>query len=170
MQACVHNSCIRLSLNLALYVTLHWLAVVDLVDIIEDSIETFTLESNVNIEFLKPSFRTKLKADRNQNLRVFNNLIKNAIQSIPEDRAGKVRVCVKEYEEMLLVEVSDNGTGVPKVVQEKIFVPNFTTKSKGMGLGLAMVKNIIENHGGQIWFKTLPNQGTTFFITYKTAN
>jgi two-component system nitrogen regulation sensor histidine kinase NtrY len=146
------------------------LETVDLVDIIEDSIETFTLESNVNIEFLKPSFRTKLKADRNQNLRVFNNLIKNAIQSIPEDRAGKVRVCVKEYEEMLLVEVSDNGTGVPKAVQEKIFVPNFTTKSKGMGLGLAMVKNIIENHGGQIWFKTSPNHGTTFFITYKTAN
>ena len=48
-----------------------------------------------------------------------------------------------------------------------IFIPNFTTKSKGMGLGLAMVKNIIENHGGEIWFKTKKDEGTTFYLTFK---
>lgn len=143
------------------------LEAVELVDIIQDSIETFTLESNVNIEFLKPSFSTKLRADKNQNLRVFNNLIKNAIQSIPKDTKGQVHIEIKEYEEMLLVEVRDNGTGVPEAVQEKIFVPNFTTKSKGMGLGLAMVKNILENHGGKIWFNTEIGQGTTFYLTFK---
>jgi signal transduction histidine kinase len=143
------------------------LETVELVDIILDSIETFTLESNVNIEFLKPSFSTKLRADKNQNLRVFNNLIKNAIQSIPKDTEGRVHIDIKEYEEMLLVEVRDNGTGVPEAVQEKIFVPNFTTKSKGMGLGLAMVKNMIENHGGQIWFNTEIGKGTTFYLTFK---
>ena len=52
-------------------------------------------------------------------------------------------------------------------IQEKIFVPNFTTKSKGMGLGLAMVKNIIKNHGGEIWFKTKRDVGTTFYLTFK---
>jgi two-component system nitrogen regulation sensor histidine kinase NtrY len=65
------------------------------------------------------------------------------------------------------VEIQDNGSGVPEEIQENIFIPNFTTKSKGMGLGLAMVKNIIENHGGEIWFKTKKDEGTTFYLTFK---
>jgi two-component system nitrogen regulation sensor histidine kinase NtrY len=65
--------------------------------------------------------------------------------------------------------VKDNGTGIPTEVQESIFVPNFTTKSSGMGLGLAMVKNIIEGMGGEIWFETKLDVGTTFYIRLDEA-
>ncbi len=142
---------------------------INLSEVIEDSIQTFLLDSDVEIIFDKPAFDTVVKADKDQILRVFNNLIKNAVQSIPEERKGIVKASIREYEGMIRVEVSDNGSGVPEEIQEKIFVPNFTTKSKGMGLGLAMVKNIIENHGGQIWFKTIKNKGTVFHMTFARA-
>ncbi len=140
---------------------------VQLNTIIEDAIQTFELESNADLKFFNQTDNTTIKADNDQLLRVFNNLLKNAIQSIPEDRKGKINVYLKEYEGILMAEVRDNGQGIPEEVQKKIFVPNFTTKSKGMGLGLAMVKNIIENQGGEIWFKTEIGKGTTFYLTFK---
>lgn len=141
--------------------------VLELADAIEDAIETFSQMPNASVTFKKPGFKTAIKADKDQILRVFNNLVKNGLQSIPEDREGLVDIRLKEYEGMYMVEVRDNGIGVPKEIEEKIFVPNFTTKSRGMGLGLAMVKNIVESTGGEIWFKTKQNQGTTFYITFK---
>jgi signal transduction histidine kinase len=62
------------------------------------------------------------------------------------------------------IEVKDNGSGIPAEVQEKIFMPNFTTKSSGMGLGLALVKNSVEQANGKITFSTIPGEGTTFII------
>ncbi|MBA3705267.1 MAG: HAMP domain-containing histidine kinase, partial [Bacteroidetes bacterium] len=61
--------------------------------------------------------------------------------------------------------ITDNGIGIDKAVSDKIFVPNFTTKTGGMGLGLAMVKNILENAGGKIWFETQAGLGTTFYVS-----
>ena len=62
------------------------------------------------------------------------------------------------------MEVQDNGTGIPDEQRDKIFVPSFTSKTGGMGLGLAMVKNIVENANGKIWFETKEGKGTTFFV------
>ena len=137
----------------------------ELAELIEDSIETFSQMPNSIVEFIKPSFSTNINADRDQILRVFNNLVKNAVQSIPEEREGEVVISIQEGGGVFLIEVSDNGEGVNKEIEDKIFVPNFTTKSKGMGLGLAMVKNIIEEAGGEISFITKIQQGTTFFLT-----
>ena len=97
-------------------------------------------------------------------LRVFNNLIKNAIQSIPSDRIGLIEVSLKLIEGNYLITVSDNGNGIDQETQDKIFVPYFTTKGTGTGLGLAMVKQIFENHRGLIWFESILNVGTTFFV------
>ncbi len=137
---------------------------IELEEVIEDAVQTFRTQSQAQINLNNQAKSTELIADKDQMLRVFNNLIKNAIQSIPEDREGEVQITVNEYEEFLLIEVKDNGSGVPEDLKDKIFVPNFTTKSKGMGLGLAMVKSIVENHGGEIWFKTKPNKGTKFYL------
>jgi nitrogen fixation/metabolism regulation signal transduction histidine kinase len=104
-------------------------------------------------------------ADKEQILRVFNNLIKNAIQAIPEDRKGKIMVALKKEKMQFLISVSDNGNGIDEDVLDKIFVPNFTTKTGGMGLGLAMVKNIVETANGRIWFETKAGFGTTFFVS-----
>ncbi len=106
-----------------------------------------------------------IDADKTQINRVFTNLLQNAIQAIPEGQEGHIAISVQEDgEEHVIVEVIDNGTGIPADVQPKIFVPNFTTKSSGTGLGLAMCKNIVEQAGGEIWFRTTPGVGTTFFV------
>ncbi|HEX8515095.1 MAG TPA: ATP-binding protein [Bacteroidia bacterium] len=105
-----------------------------------------------------------VKADHEQLIRVFNNLLKNAIQSIPEGARGVIKIILEKENSKLLVSISDNGSGIPEDVVDKIFVPNFTTKTGGMGLGLAMVKNIIETIGGRIWFETKSGHGTTFYI------
>lgn len=121
--------------------------------------------SDVKIGFSCEDENLKIRGDKDQLLRVMNNLIKNAIQSIPEEKEAEIDVSIKQKGESVLISVSDNGTGVPEDKWNKIFEPSFTTKTKGMGLGLAMVKNIIEGLEGEIWFKTKTNEGTTFYIT-----
>ncbi|MEL6924810.1 MAG: ATP-binding protein, partial [Bacteroidota bacterium] len=103
-------------------------------------------------------------ADKNQLMRVLNNLIKNAVQAIPDDRPGKVAVKLFKEADTAVIQVSDNGSGIPKEMMDKVFVPNFTTKSSGTGIGLAISKNIIESVNGQIYFKTVLDQGTDFFV------
>ena len=103
-------------------------------------------------------------ADRDQLSRVFTNLINNALQSIPEGRRGDVVIGLSVHDDKVIIEVSDNGTGIDADLAERIFEPNFTTKSSGMGLGLAMVKNIVEQADGRIWFETVPQIGTRFFV------
>lgn len=105
-------------------------------------------------------------ADKEQLLRVFNNLFRNAIQAIPEDRKGRIDVTLSRQKHNFIVTVKDNGSGIADEVFDKIFVPNFTTKTHGMGLGLAMVKNIVETCNGQIWFETSKGHGTSFYVSF----
>ncbi len=104
-------------------------------------------------------------ADREQMNRVFINLIKNAIQAKKTDVPCQINVFIHIKERHYKIRVEDNGVGIPEEKKGKIFSPNFTTKSSGMGLGLAMVKKIIENTGGSIWFESKENKGTTFYFT-----
>jgi signal transduction histidine kinase len=103
-------------------------------------------------------------------LRVFNNLFRNAIQSIPSNRLGEIFVQLKLSENAIILSIQDNGTGISDELRDKIFSPNFTTKNSGMGLGLALVKNIIESSEGKIWFESTVNVGTTFFISLPVFN
>ncbi|MEP7168098.1 MAG: ATP-binding protein [Bacteroidota bacterium] len=104
-------------------------------------------------------------ADREQMLRVFTNLVKNSVQAIPSDRKGKIDVKLFTENHRCVVTVKDNGHGIPEDKISKIFTPNFTTKTGGTGLGLAMVKSIVENSKGKIWFETAEEIGTTFFVS-----
>lgn len=103
-------------------------------------------------------------ADKDYLNRIFSNILKNALQAIPDSRIGKIAIDVRNMENDVQIEISDNGNGIPDDKKERIFIPNFTTKSSGMGLGLAMVKNLVEQTGGKVWFTTDVNVGTTFFI------
>ena len=103
-------------------------------------------------------------ADREHLLRTFNNLIKNALQAIPEEREGRVHVLLRREGNEAVAEVRDNGQGVPADTADQIFVPKFTTKSSGMGLGLPMVKRMVENAGGRVWFTTRPGEGSSFYL------
>ncbi|MBT8220786.1 MAG: GHKL domain-containing protein [Bacteroidia bacterium] len=108
-------------------------------------------------------------ADKNQLLRVLNNLLKNAIQAIPEERKGIISMHLMKEDNNAIIIIRDNGSGIPEEKQDKVFVPNFTTKSSGTGLGLAMSKNIIESFYGSIYFETEPNVGTSFFVKLPIA-
>ncbi len=103
-------------------------------------------------------------ADQDQIGRVLNNLVKNGIQSIPKTRKGQVKIGLKSADHKVLIIITDNGAGIPDNIKDKLFAPNFTTKSGGMGMGLAISKKIIEDTGGRIWYETRVNEGTTFFI------
>ena len=116
------------------------------------------------IELILPEGTVSAFADRGHLVRVLNNLIKNAQQAIPEGRKGQIKISVKPGAEAHTISVSDNGTGIPEAVQPKVFQPNFTTKSSGMGLGLAMCKNMMTAAGGDIYFETEEGKGTTFFV------
>ena len=138
---------------------------INLVDVIESCIDLFGQPENASINY-EPSDEKEAFAfvDRDQLLRVLNNLITNALQAIPDDQEGKVHVSLTAKEKHYQIKVKDNGTGIKEDMRSKIFWPNFTTKSTGTGLGLAMVKNIVENANGEIYFETQEGKGTTFFI------
>ena len=136
----------------------------DLKELIRSETELFRETPGVKITFHEPEFDTRVYADKRQLLRAFSNLLKNAIQAIPEDRPGKIDIRIEREGSDLLVTFEDNGIGIPEDQRDKIFIPNFTTKSSGMGLGLAMVKNILEQHNGSIWYSSVYGQGTRFFV------
>lgn len=121
-------------------------------------------EANVLLNLQLPKQSIMVFTDRDQIIRVLNNLIKNALQSIPNDRIGKIEVVLYANDSHAHVQVHDNGIGIPLHMQDKVFQPNFTTKSSGTGLGLAMCKDIIEAASGRIWFESEVNKGTTFFV------
>jgi signal transduction histidine kinase len=102
--------------------------------------------------------------DKEQMLRVFNNLMKNAEQAMPDDRSGSILLRLSADAQNIRIEIEDNGKGIPESIRERIFHPKFTTKSTGMGLGLALVKNIIESSDGTIQFESEVGKGTKFII------
>ena len=110
------------------------------------------------------------KFDRTQLIRVVTNLVKNGIQAIPKGKEPKILVHVKEETKQVVITVTDNGSGVSEENKTKVFEPKFTTKTSGMGLGLAMVKNIVETHNGTISFESTPNVGTTFKVIIPKEN
>lgn len=102
--------------------------------------------------------------DRELMVRVLNNLIKNASQAIPHDREARIEIGLESHPKGVLLWVKDNGEGIPQEEREKIFEPSFTTKTQGMGMGLAIVQTIINGLNGKIWFETEEGEGTTFFM------
>ena len=114
-----------------------------------------------------------VEADREELRRTYINLLKNALQALPDDREGRVRVTTTLVNgaDGALAEsrVVDNGTGIPSEVQDKIFEPNFSTKTSGTGLGLAIAQKSIDELGGTIGYETEEGEGTTFWVRLPLA-
>jgi nitrogen fixation/metabolism regulation signal transduction histidine kinase len=138
-------------------------------DTLSSSIHLFSGTPGITIFFHDDNKERKINADRQQMIRLFSNLIKNAMQAIPENKEGRIDVNAQTTNCFHLVSISDNGTGIPEEQRSKIFTPNFTTKTSGMGLGLAIVKSTAEQAGGRVWFETKENEGTTFFVEFPAA-
>jgi two-component system nitrogen regulation sensor histidine kinase NtrY len=127
-----------------------------------------------NEEFIQFQCEEKnifINIDKTQINRVITNLVKNAIQAIPEEQEQKaILVRVYSNEKDIIISISDNGIGVDADISDKIFEPKFTTKSSGMGLGLGIIKKIIENYNGAITFVSKEKIGTTFTIQLPKNN
>lgn len=106
------------------------------------------------------------KFDRTQLIRVVTNLVKNATQAIADDQTPKIVINVRQSNDDVIISVADNGSGVAEENRHKVFEPKFTTKTSGMGLGLAMVKNIVETYKGNISFVSEKDKGTIFKVTF----
>lgn len=142
----------------------------DLIGSIRSTLLLFSNTENVDFIFHPDQDEVRVFADKEQLSQVFINLIKNAIQSIPENRPGRIEIHTVRNGDQVRILVSDNGKGIPEDVQSKLFTPSFTTKSSGMGLGLSIAKNIIESFGGHISFHTRVHHGTTFTIELPVVN
>ena len=133
-------------------------------DVVASVHDLFRKREDMDIQLYVPIQDIYVFADRNQLIRVLNNVIKNAIQAIPEERRGRIDISLLKREDKAVISISDNGAGIPEQMKDKVFTPNFTTKSSGTGLGLAICANIVETFNGKIYFATNPDEGTTFFI------
>ena len=134
-------------------------------DIVEATKKVVEIFEQNNISLETSSENIFIKLDKEQWIRVMTNLIKNSIQAIPHDREPVINVKITEGLKTVKVIVSDNGLGVSKNNRDKIFEPKFTTKSDGMGLGLGIVRSIINSHRGKISYKSKNRKGTDFKIS-----
>lgn len=141
--------------------------VINIGDKIEQMSKFYENTENVDIVANLNNFKSIfIIADDKQISRAFINLIKNAIQAIPEGVRGKINLDLDVYADKVRIKFTDNGSGIPEEIKDKLFLPSFTTKSSGMGIGLAMVQNIIQNANGKISFKSELGKGTTFTLEF----
>ncbi len=136
----------------------------DLHDLLGSLVSLHGAQENADLSWNPVHSEVILNADKTQINRLFTNLLQNAVEAIPLEKKGLILISEEMNNGQVVVKVQDNGSGIPKEMQSKIFSPNFTTKSSGTGLGLAMCKSIIEQAKGDIWFETAEGSGTTFFV------
>jgi len=140
----------------------------DINEILENVVSLYATNEKVEINagYEEPLI---VKADKTQMNRLFTNLLQNAVQSVPEFRNIKIDINSHSSNGSAFISIKDNGIGIPAALQSKIFAPNFTTKSSGTGLGLAMCKGIVERINGTITFETKENEWTIFNVTMPLA-
>lgn len=135
-------------------------------EVVTSTHDLFRKREDMDIHLRVPIDEIYIFADKNHVIRVLTNLIKNAIQSIPIGRRGKIEIVLINKEDKAIVRVMDNGCGIPDSMKDKVFYPNFTTKNSGTGLGLAIVRDIVDSCNGHIYFTTVENKGTEFSVEF----
>ncbi len=146
--------------------------ILNLDDLVRNALVIYKDVSVIEVTFLPSQPLKWIYADKRQLLRVFSNLINNAIEAIETrpNAEGKILVETEGVEGEIFIRISDNGKGIGEEEKDKIFQPNFTTRSGGAGLGLAIVKGIVLSAGGSISFTSDPGKMTTFTIRLPAAS
>jgi len=140
----------------------------DLNEVIEEVVSLYTLAPNVEFKKVLDKNAGTIFADKHELNRVFQNLIKNSIQAIGE--SGIIEVKTYRNSQYVYIEVEDNGSGIEPSIMKNLFEPNFSTKSTGMGLGLAITKKSLDDMGAEITFESEVNAGTRVKIKFKPHN
>lgn len=135
----------------------------NVVEVVKHAVEIFT---EPYISFFSEEKAILMNLDKTQLTRVITNLVTNANQALTNTENPKIEIKIKDRADSVVISVADNGKGITDDVKDKVFEPKFTTKSSGMGLGLPMVKNIIEAYGGNISFVTEIDKGTVFTVKF----
>ena len=139
---------------------------IEIISVIKFALDIFSEEY---IKYYPEEEELYANLDKTQLIRVITNLVKNAIQATENQENPIVEVKVSSEEKNLIISVSDNGKGISEDLKELIFEPKFTTKTSGMGLGLAMIKSIIEAYDGSISFSSEEGIGTVFKVVLTKA-
>lgn len=135
---------------------------IDICDEIDKILEMF--DDNV-VKFERSCDKIIIYYDPIYLTRIITNLVKNSLQAIPSGRKPEIKIKIKLEKKFVFLEVIDNGVGINGEVKDKLFQPKFTTKSSGSGLGLPMVKKMVEEYNGSIDFRNNEREGVTFTIT-----
>lgn len=136
----------------------------DLHEMLSTLTSLYETMENVLFKWVPVHEKILVFADKTQLNRLFTNLLQNALEACHAQEICVISLSEELIEDRILLRISDNGEGIPEQMRTKIFIPNFTTKSSGTGLGLAMSKTIVEQARGRIWFETAEDEGTTFFV------
>jgi nitrogen fixation/metabolism regulation signal transduction histidine kinase len=142
---------------------------VELLGVIKSTVALFKNDTHITFSVFHDEDEYFTKAIEKDLIRVFNNLLKNAVQSVENKTQGKIEISITRSDIYIEVQIADNGKGIDKSIKNKIFQPYFTTKSGGTGLGLAIVKNIMNETGGSISFES-SEKGTVFFLKFNLAD
>jgi nitrogen fixation/metabolism regulation signal transduction histidine kinase len=129
------------------------------------SLDLFKNNTHASINIIDDTAeKITVLGDHDNFISIFNNLLSNAIQATEHVEQAQVNIHLSITKEKLLLSINDNGAGIPLTIQAQIFEPSFTTKNSGMGLGLAIVKSNLTQIGADIWFESIANKGTTFYV------
>lgn len=138
--------------------------VFDLHELLYSLTSLYTATENLDFAWEAVPGKVLVFADKTQLNRLFTNLMQNALEAASSRDIRIVRMHEELEADHIVVSVTDNGEGIPEQTRSKIFTPNFTTKSSGTGLGLAMSKGIVEQARGEIWFTTVEGEGSVFYV------
>ena len=136
----------------------------DLVSLTKNTLAVFQGNEKYKITFSSDLTAANVYIDKDQIVQVLNNLIKNATQSFYDKDSGEIEVNIaKDVEKNSFgVSITDNGSGIDEEHMKSVFIPRFTTKTTGSGIGLSLVKQIVENHDGNVSFTSVLNEGSVF--------
>ena len=134
----------------------------DLKHIIDELLKKSGLPENVKVSIKVESGARKIVADSSYINRIMYNLVTNAVQAMP--KGGKLTIHACKQGNDSIITVKDIGVGIPESVKNKLFTPMFTTKAKGQGFGLPVIKRMTEALGGTVSFESQEGKGTTFMI------
>ncbi len=141
---------------------------INLFELIEGTLLTINIPNRIEVTTdVKPKAKT-LKTDVAYLRRILTNLMTNAVQAMPNEGKLTINVLKKKYKTVITVQ--DTGVGIPEHVKTKMFTPLFTTKSKGQGLGLAVVKRLVESLKGTVVFESQENKGTKFTLEFSASD
>ncbi len=143
----------------------------ELTTLVKNTFELHSNQDNASVTLQNYKRPIYVMGDEQLMGRILSNIIINSLQSAQAGQSALVAIKIKVTDsERVLISVSDNGQGIPDEIRDKVFVPNFSTKKSGSGIGLAIAKHGVEHAGGRIWFENGTKKGTTFFIELPIAD